>query len=166
LKMMNRGYDYDEYREKIDALRKKVPGIAITSDIITGFPGEEDADHRKTVQALKDVQYDGLFAFKFSPRPGTRAATMEGEVPDGIKTERISEILEIQDDITLNLNKKLEGSVQEILVEGASETDKNVLSGRTRSNKIVNFAGSTTTGSLLDVRIVRARKHSLDGMPV
>jgi tRNA-2-methylthio-N6-dimethylallyladenosine synthase len=91
---------------------------------------------------------------------------MEGQVPDSIKTERISEILEVQDDITLNLNKKLEGSVQEILVEGASETDKDMLCGRTRSNKIVNFAGSATTGSLLDVRIVRARKHSLDGMPV
>lgn len=166
LKMMNRGYSYDEYRGKIETLRRKMPGIAITTDIITGFPGEEDADYRKTLQALKDVQYDGVFAFKFSPRQGTRAATMDGQVPDSIKTERISEILEVQDDITLNLNKKLEGSVQEIMVEGASETDKNMLSGRTRSNKIVNFAGNAATGFLLDVRIVRARKHSLDGMPV
>lgn len=163
LGLMNRGYSYDEYRRKIDALRNSVPGISITTDIITGFPGETEKDHRQTVETLKEIQYDGIFAFKFSPREGTKAADLSAQVTDRTKSERISEILEVQDDITLKLNEKLEASVQEILVERASETDKTRLTGRTRSNKIVNFEGTSTAGSVIRVNIVKARKHSLNG---
>jgi len=163
LSLMNRGYSYGDYLRKVGMVRSRVPGISITADIITGFPGETDEDHRRTVEALKEIQYDGLFAFKFSPRPGTKAAILDGQVPDGIKTERISEILEVQDSITLKLNKSLENSILEILVEGTSETDETMLTGRTRSNKIVNFKGSSPAGSIVGVKIVRARKHSLDG---
>jgi tRNA-2-methylthio-N6-dimethylallyladenosine synthase len=163
LGLMNRGYSYDEYRRKIDALRESVPGISITTDIITGFPGETEEDHQQTVNALRDIRFDGIFAFKFSPREGTRAASLSGQVADATKSERIMEIIHIQDDITLKLNKKLEATVQEVLVEGVSETDKTMLTGRTRSNKVVNFKGISFPGSLIRVRIVRARKHSLDG---
>ncbi|MCL5022828.1 MAG: tRNA (N6-isopentenyl adenosine(37)-C2)-methylthiotransferase MiaB [Nitrospirae bacterium] len=167
LESMNRGYSYDEYRRRIDRLRSKVPGISLTTDIITGFPGETDADHQQTISALADVEFDGIFAFKFSPRTGTAAAVMNPQVMDEIKSRRILEILEVQDEITLKLNKKLEGSVQKVLVEGLSETDNKVLSGRTRSNKIVNFVGNAfCIGSTVPVRIVRARKHSLDGEPL
>jgi tRNA-2-methylthio-N6-dimethylallyladenosine synthase len=166
LKLMNRGYTYDEYREKIDKLRGLVPDIALTTDIIAGFPGEGEEDHSATVRALKDIQYDGIFAFKFSPRPGTAASDMEGQLAEDVKLERLHEILKIQDEITLKKNRPLKGTVKEVLVEGPSETDPLKLTGRTRTNKIVNFTGRASEGELIDVEIVEARKHSLEGRPV
>lgn len=164
LRLMNRGYSYGEYRRKVDALRKKVDGISITTDIITGFPGESDEDHEDTLRALKDICFDGIFAFKYSPRPGTAAASMGGRIGDEIKSGRLSEILKLQDGITLKINEKLVDSVREILVEGPSESDKTRLTGRTRTNKIVNFEGSESSiGCLQKVRIVEARRHSLVG---
>jgi tRNA-2-methylthio-N6-dimethylallyladenosine synthase len=164
LGLMNRGYSYEEYLSKLRILRHAVPEISITTDIITGFPGETDEDHRKTIGALKEMEFDGIFAFKYSPRGGTKAAAMEGQVADEVKSRRIGEILDVQDSITLPINKKLEASHREILVEGFSETDRKMLSGRTRSNKVVNFKGQDICiGSIVTVRIVKARKHSLDG---
>jgi len=164
LGLMNRGYSYEEYLNKVRILRRAVPGISITTDIITGFPGETDEDHTKTIKALEEMEFDGIFAFKYSPRGGTRAAAMEGQIADEVKSERIGEILEVQDGITLKINKKSEASLQEILVEGFSETDGKILSGRTRSNKIVNFKGmASCIGNVINIRVVKARKHSLDG---
>lgn len=164
LRLMNRGYTYEEYRSKIDRLRAGVSGISITTDIITGFPGETDADHSMTVRALNEIGFDGIFAFKYSPRPGTRAVTMREKVDEEIKSSRLSEILEIQDDITLNINNKLENSTQEVLVEGLSESDPAMLTGRTRTNKIVNFeAGSYPGEPFVTLRVVKAMKHSLVG---
>ncbi len=164
LGLMNRGYSSEEYLRKVRRLRSTVPGISITTDIITGFPGETDEDHRMTMEALEHMEFDGLFAFKYSPRGGTKAAAMEGQVADEVKSERITEILEVQDRITLMINKTLEGSLQEILVEGFSKTDRRRLTGRTRSNKIVNFKGEDSCiDHVIAVRIVKARKHSLDG---
>ncbi len=167
LQSMNRGYSYDEYRGKIDKLRSKVPDISITTDIITGFPGETDQDHSLTTRALSEVGFDGIFAFKYSPRPGTRAATMQERVAEKTKSERLSEILVIQDDITLTINRKLEYSIQEVLVEGDSESDATMLTGRTRTNKIVNFkAGPFVPGSFVTLRVGRAMRHSLIGEAV
>lgn len=164
LGLMNRGYSYEGYRDKAKMLRSSVPGISITTDIITGFPGETDQDHRKTIDALEEMEFDGIFAFKYSPRDGTRAAAMEGQVADAVKSERIAEILQVQDSITLKINRKLEGSLHEVLVEGPSETDGRILSGRTRTNKIVNFRGQDSCiGNIITIRILRGRKHSLDG---
>jgi tRNA-2-methylthio-N6-dimethylallyladenosine synthase len=164
LSLMNRGYSYEEYAFKVRALRRTVPGISITSDIITGFPGETEEDHRKTVGALKEMEFDGIYAFKYSPRLGTKAASMQGQVDDIAKSERMTEILEVQDCFTLSQNEKFEGSAQEILVEGPGEAGGEMLSGRTRSNKIVNFKGhGQCIGNIVAVRIVKARKHSLDG---
>jgi tRNA-2-methylthio-N6-dimethylallyladenosine synthase len=165
LGLMNRGYTRDEYMAKINKLREKVPGIAITSDIIAGFPTETEKDHKETVDALKEIKFDGIFAFKFSPRPGTAASQMDGQLPEEVKLERLQEILRLQDDITLEKNKTLEGSLVEVLVEGTSDTDRNKLTGRTRTNKIVNFTGdNNTTGEIITVKILKAMRHSLEGV--
>ncbi|MEW6052727.1 MAG: tRNA (N6-isopentenyl adenosine(37)-C2)-methylthiotransferase MiaB [Nitrospirota bacterium] len=167
LHRMNRGYSYDQYLEGIEKLRRKVPGIAITTDIIAGFPGETEGDHKATMSALREIEFDGIFAFKYSERPWTKAAEMDDQVAEGIKANRLNEILLIQDKITSGKNKLLEGTIQEILIEGRSETDRNKMSGRTRTNKIVNVAGNGyTKGSMVSVRIIRGRKHSLEGKPL
>jgi len=164
LEQMNRGYTYRDYREKVNSLRNSIAGVSITTDIIAGFPGETEDDHVTTINALKDIEFDGIFAFKFSPRQGTRAAVMDNQVEDEVKSARLSEILQLQDRITLKSNKCLENSVQEVFVEGSSGTDKHIITGRTRSNKIVNFKGKSDVDmKLVDVKILRARKHSLEG---
>ncbi len=167
LRLMNRRYTYDDYLRKVEKLRSAVPGIAITTDIIAGFPTESEEDHRATINALKEIEFDGIFAFKFSPRPMTRAAEMDGQLPEQVKRERLSEILQLQDEITERKNRTLEGRVVEILVEGPSETDKSKLTGRTRTNKIVNFYGDPINiGRLLKVRITKGLRHSLEAIPI
>jgi len=165
LKSMNRGYTYKEYIKGIELLRNRMPNIAITTDIIVGFPGETDEDYLYTVKALKEIEFDGIFAFKYSKRKGTKAFEMSGQITDHIKSERLTYILSLQEEITYKKNKELEESVQEVLIEGPSQTDTLMLSGRTRSNKIVTIPNSSeVTGSLIPVRILKARRHSLDGI--
>jgi tRNA-2-methylthio-N6-dimethylallyladenosine synthase len=172
LGLMNRGYSLEDYMNKVEGLRKKVPGIAITSDIIAGFPTETGEDHRETMKALRDIGFDGIFAFRYSPRPGTAASEMEGQLPEEVRLRRLQEILGLQDDITLEKNRLLEGTLQEVLVEGPSETDRSLLTGRTRTNKIVNFSlreaydpgPEGLINTLVRVSIQRARRHSLEGV--
>jgi tRNA-2-methylthio-N6-dimethylallyladenosine synthase len=167
LSAMNRGYSYGDYIARIEKLRERIPDIAITSDIIAGFPSESKGDHKKTLKALREIRFDGVFAFKYSPRPGTVAATLEGQLKEGVKLNRLRQILSLQDDITLEKNKVLEDEIMDILVDGTSETDDSRLAGRTRANKIVNFKGSPAlTGKFINVRIIKARRHSLDGEPL
>ncbi len=167
LELMNRGYTYKEYMKKIVFLRKKIPGIAITADVITGFPGETAMDHEATVRAIKEVSFDGLFAFKFSARRGTKAYVMDGKIQDDIKSQRLSEILSVQESITYEKNQALVETTQEVLIEGPSETDESMLTGRTKSNKIVTFCDrGEREGSYALVRIERARQHSLSGVNV
>jgi tRNA-2-methylthio-N6-dimethylallyladenosine synthase len=162
LSMMNRKYTYAVYREKVMKIREKIPGISITTDIIVGFPGETDSDYEHTRKAVEELGFDGMFAFKFSKRKGTRAYEMVGQVPEDIKTERINDLLKVQEDISLRRNKALEGTVQEILVEGPSDTDSSMLMGRTRSNKIVIIDDQgEQEGAFLSVLIEKARHHSL-----
>ncbi len=164
LRLMNRGYTAEAYLDKVRRLRARVPSIALTTDIIAGFPGETDADHQDTVRMLREVRYDGIFAFKYSPRPGTKAATMDGQLDEAVSSARLGEILELQDAITLEINIPLVGSVLEVLVEGPSETDPAMLTGRTRTNKVVNLPGDPALiNQTVHVEIVRARRHSLDG---
>jgi tRNA-2-methylthio-N6-dimethylallyladenosine synthase len=165
LKLMNRKYTYEEYREKIEMLRKAVPGIAITADIIAGFPGEKEEDHFHTLRALEEIEYDGIFAFKFSPRRGTKASEMEDTVGEDVKSARLDEILKMQEDITFRKNRMLVGKTVEILLEGPSGTDPGKLIGRTRTNKIVVIPDSSETkGSTVKVLIEKARPHSLYGI--
>jgi tRNA-2-methylthio-N6-dimethylallyladenosine synthase len=170
LKLMNRGYTYDDYARKVSDIRENIPTIAITSDIIAGFPGETENDHFLTIHALKNIEFDGVFAFNYSPRPHTKAADMREQLSDEIKTVRLNEILGIQDEITIKKNKSLEGTVQEVLIEGDSETDKGKFAGRTRSNKIITITKNTrdniSRGALINVKIINGRKHSLEGNPL
>jgi tRNA-2-methylthio-N6-dimethylallyladenosine synthase len=166
LKLMNRGYTYEDYIEKVRKLKESIPQIAITTDLIAGFPSETDNDHSITIKALRSIEFDGIFAFKFSPRQGTKAAELDGEgrIAEKIKSQRLSEILGLQDDITLRKNASLKGTPQEVLVESASKTDKGKITGRTRTNKIVNFEGDESLiGRLVNVEIRMAMRHSLEG---
>jgi tRNA-2-methylthio-N6-dimethylallyladenosine synthase len=164
---MNRKYTYAAYREMVMLLRERLPGIAITTDIIVGFPGESDQDYEATVKALEELRFDGMFGFKYSKRRGTKASEMKAQVPENVKTERLTGILRLQEEITLQCNKVLEGTDQEILIEGPSDTDPEMLMGRTRTNKIVTIPhGGEKEGALFTVNIRRARHHSLDGAKV
>ncbi|MEW6571148.1 MAG: tRNA (N6-isopentenyl adenosine(37)-C2)-methylthiotransferase MiaB [Nitrospirota bacterium] len=167
LKLMNRGYTYKDYLAKVERIRKRIPGISITTDIIAGFPSEKDEDHSRTLKALDQIKFDGIFAFKFSPRPGTKAALMPESQPEIVKSERLTEILDIQDEITERINRSLKGTVQEVLIEGPSKTDIGKVTGRTRTNKIVNISDPTFPhGEIAVVEISCGRKHSLEGIPV
>jgi tRNA-2-methylthio-N6-dimethylallyladenosine synthase len=164
LSMMNRRYIYKEYKEKIDMLREALPDIAITSDIITGFPGESDDDFKRTMVSLSEIEFDGIYAFKYSKRPNTRALSLPGHLDEEVKSERLDRVLNLQEAITYRNNKAIEGEVHEILVESISETDSEKLTGRTRGNKIVNFYGKKEdVGRLINIRIIEAKQHSLYG---
>ncbi|MBI5099213.1 MAG: tRNA (N6-isopentenyl adenosine(37)-C2)-methylthiotransferase MiaB [Nitrospirae bacterium] len=167
LNSMNRGYSYKEYKNKIDMLIKSIPDIAITTDIITGFPGETEEDFQCTLKALAEIEYDGIFAFKYSKRPDTKALHLPDHVDENVKSQRLSEILKIQEIITYKKNKLLEGKVLEVLVEGASETNDKKLTGRTCTNKIVNFYGEKIDiGNFVMIKILEAKLHSLYGEKV
>ena len=163
LNLMNRKYTYDEYMHKIERLKKEIPEIAITSDIIAGFPQETDEDHMETIRALNSIEFDGIFAFKYSNRPNTKASKMDGQVPDKIKSERLNEILELQNIITERKNKKLEETFQEILID---EIDKNDIKGRTRQNKsvLIESDSKIQMGDIIRVKILKANRHSLQGV--
>lgn len=168
LEKMNRKYTFDEYLRKVEKLKKEIPGIALTTDIIAGFPQETDEDHLCTVRALREIGYDGIFAFKYSPRAGTKASFLEGHLPDAVKSERLYEILDVQNAITDEKNKEFKGTVQEVLVEGLSEKEENRFTGRTRTNKIVIFPSGPDCrpGSIIPLEITKANRHSLAGSPV
>jgi tRNA-2-methylthio-N6-dimethylallyladenosine synthase len=164
LKAMHRGYTKESYLEKIDCLKKVCPSIALTADVIVGFPGEEEKDFEDTLDVLQKVQFDDLFSFKYSPRKGTRAAQFKDKVEEKVKQERLSILQEMQKGITLQENQELEGCVEEVLVEGRSKQSAQDVTGRTRSNKIINFEGDLSlTGKLVCVRITKAYAHSLRG---
>jgi tRNA-2-methylthio-N6-dimethylallyladenosine synthase len=164
LKAMNRGYTKESYLGKIDRLKEMCPSIAVTADVIVGFPGEEEKDFEETLNLLQKVQFDDLFSFKYSPRKGTRAAQFEDRVEEKIKQDRLTILQEIQKGITLQKSQELEGRVEEVLVEGRSKQSDRDVTGRTRSNKIVNFQGDLgLAGELVPVRITKAYPHSLRG---
>jgi tRNA-2-methylthio-N6-dimethylallyladenosine synthase len=164
LKAMHRGYTKESYLKKIDHLKEVCPSIALTADVIVGFPGEEEEDFRQTLDLMERVQFDDLYSFKYSPRKGTRAAQFQDRVEEKVKQERLSTLQEIQKEITLRKNQELEGRVKEVLVEGRSRQTAQDVAGRTRSNKIVNFEGNLElVGQLVPVRITKAYPHSLRG---
>ncbi len=164
LKAMHRGYTKESYLGKIYRLKEVCPSIAVTADVIVGFPGEEENDFEETLDLIRKVRFDDLFSFKYSPRKGTRAATLQDKVDEKVKQDRLSILQEIQNGITLQKNQELEGRVEEVLVEGRSKQSENDITGRTRTNKIVNFEGNLElVGQLVPVRITKAYAHSLRG---
>lgn len=167
LGLMNRGYTLKEYVDKLEKLRQISPKVSITSDIIVGFPGEKDGDFQKTLMAMRSVEFDNVFSFKYSDRPYTKAPSFNDKVPEDIKNRRLSTLQELQKAITLKKNKKLEDNIEEVLVEGRSKKNPYELTGRTRSNKIINFPGDyDLVGELVKVRIKKAYVNSLKGIMV
>ncbi len=163
LELMNRGYTRENYLELIDKLREARPDIAITSDVMVGFPEESDQDFKDTLDLLKKIEFDNIFSFKYSDRKGTVAEQMKGKINEDIKSSRLTLLQELQKDITLKRNKRLEGMKMEILVEGVSKKGGQ-LTGRTGTNKIVNLVSDNRLiGELAKVKIKRGFVNSLWG---
>lgn len=164
LAVMKRRYTRDEYFGKVDLLRKRIPGIAITSDIIVGFPGETDNDFDESMDLIERVRYDALFSFKYSPRPETRAADISEQVPEDVKDRRLAILQGRQREISLELNRHYEGRVVEVLVDGVSESDPEKLFGKIRTFKPVTFKGHKEfIGRMVSVKIAKGTPNSLIG---
>ncbi|MDO4540630.1 MAG: tRNA (N6-isopentenyl adenosine(37)-C2)-methylthiotransferase MiaB [Syntrophomonadaceae bacterium] len=164
LKRMNRRYTREYYLELIERMRAAVPGLAVSTDIIVGFPGETDTDFQDTLDMVEKIRFDSAFTFLFSPRSGTRAAAMQGQLPREVKQQRLLELNRVQYGIAAQKNKALEGKILQVLVEGTSKSDSAMLSGRSRSNHIVIFSGGKElTGRLINVRITEAKTFSIFG---
>lgn len=167
LKLMNRHYDNARYISTVEYLREKIPDIVITSDIIVGFPGETEEEFEETLDMLKKIRFDMIYSFIFSPRKGTPAYTMDGQIPQDIKSRRYNELLKVQGDISLSKNIPMTGTTVRVLCDGISKTDREMYSGRTAGNKIVFFEGNENdTGNFVNVRIDRAEAFSLFGTKV
>lgn len=166
LKQMHRGYTAAKYLTLVDALRAARPDIALTTDVIVGFPGETEEDYAQTRELVKQVQFDNAFIFRYSPRRDTPAATMEDQVPEALKEARNKDLLALLDDSAKAKSEALVGHLVQILCEGPSKTNAERLSGRTPGNKIVVFEGGTRhIGQIFDVRITRTTGFTLYGDP-
>ena len=164
LAMMKRTYTKESYLDIIKALRDSMPDIAITTDLIVGFPGESEQDFNETLDLIKEVEFDTSFSFKFSPRPGTPAAKSGEGVQETTANERLAILQEIQSEITIRKNQGKVGLVEEVLVEGVSRNDSSWQSGRNTHNQVVNFPGPRSLkGNLVNVRISEGLQNSLRG---
>jgi tRNA-2-methylthio-N6-dimethylallyladenosine synthase len=163
LKAMRRTYSRERYLRLVAELRAAIPDLALTTDIIVGFPGETDDDFRETLEVVEEVGYDGAFTFVYSPRAGTEAAAMAEQVPDEVKRERIEQLVEVVQRVAAERNAGRVGMVEEVLVEGPSRTEPELLRGRTRRNTTVNFTGQAAAGDLVSVEITSATSTTLAG---
>lgn len=167
LRAMNRSYTAEDYLRLVKKIKEAIPGIALTTDIIVGFPGETERQFRDTLEMVKKVRYDSAFTFIYSPRTGTPAAKMEDPVPLEEKKVWLSELLQVQNQISKEINETYRGKTVEVLVDGVSKTDPTKMSGRTRTNKVVNFSGSPDlAGRFVKVRIDDPKTFSLNGVLV
>ncbi len=164
LARMHRGYSRAEYLQRVNRLRQVCPGIALSTDLIVGFPGETEADFQDTVRLMQEAAFDSAFYFKYSPRPQTAAAGFPDQIPEPVKTERLARLKEVQEQLSLASNQRLLGQVKEVLVEGFSKQQRQ-LSGRLRTNHVVNFDGpQELIGRIARVRIDKAHLHSLGAL--
>ena len=163
LKAMRRTYSRERYLRLADELREAIPDLALTTDLIVGFPGETEQDFEETLSAVEEVGYDGAFTFVYSPRQGTEAAAMPDQVPEEVKQQRIERLIESVQRVAAVRNRERVGRVEEVLVEGPSRTDPAILRGRTRRNTTVNFTGDAAAGELVGVRIEDASSTTLRG---
>jgi tRNA-2-methylthio-N6-dimethylallyladenosine synthase len=163
LKAMRRTYTRERYLDLAAKLRAAIPDLAISTDIIVGFPGETDDDFRETLDVVEAAAFDGAFTFVYSPRQGTDAATMPDQVPHGVKIERMEQLVELTQRIAAQRNAARIGLTEEVLVEGSSRTDDSLLRGRTRRNTTVNFTGDAAAGELVQVTIDAATSTTLRG---
>ncbi|WP_347490960.1 tRNA (N6-isopentenyl adenosine(37)-C2)-methylthiotransferase MiaB [Desulfoscipio sp. XC116] len=164
LKKMNRGYTREHYLELVDKIRTAMPGVSLTTDIMVGFPGESDADFADTVDLVKNIEYDSAFTFIYNKRQGTPAAGMQDQVPDQVKVARIEKLIALQNEISLRKNKLEVGKTLECLVEGPSKTNADLMSARTRTNKIAVFRGKQDmVGMLVPILITGCGLTHLEG---
>jgi tRNA-2-methylthio-N6-dimethylallyladenosine synthase len=164
LKAMRRTYDRRRYLDRVALIREHVPDVALTTDIIVGFPGESEADFLETLEVVEEVRYDGAFTFVFSPRRGTPASAIgEGVVPHPVKVERMERLVEAVQQGARERAQRFVGRTVEVLVEGTSRTAPDRLRGRTRHNKVVNFTGVAAPGELTGVEILKATSQTLSG---
>ncbi|MGH2773397.1 MAG: tRNA (N6-isopentenyl adenosine(37)-C2)-methylthiotransferase MiaB [Actinomycetota bacterium] len=166
LKAMKRSYAAAGYLEKLRMARRLIDDLAVTTDIIVGFPGETEHDFQDTLALVKEARFDSAFMFQYSPRPGTEAATMAGQVPKEVVQDRFDRLVELQRRISLELNRLEAGRTREVMVEGPSKKNPGRLSGRTRQNKVVHFEGNAAEGDFIDVLITGSEAHYLEGEPV
>ncbi|MBI5643916.1 MAG: tRNA (N6-isopentenyl adenosine(37)-C2)-methylthiotransferase MiaB [Deltaproteobacteria bacterium] len=170
LKNMRRGYTASEYMSKVSLLKKLYPDMAITSDIIVGFPGETESDFEDTMRLIKEVRFDNIFSFMYSPRPDTKAAKFDGQLPLEVRSERLKVLQEAQREISIGRNRELLGRTVEVFIEGPSKADPSERYGRTSCNRIINFPAAGTesslvsTGCIIDVTITEVFPNSLRGM--
>jgi tRNA-2-methylthio-N6-dimethylallyladenosine synthase len=161
---MRRDYTVDGYLEVVKALRRTMPDLALTTDIIVGFPGETDDDASETIRILEAVEFDNIYAFKYSRRPRTEALSLDGHIAEPDKDRRLQAVLAAQRPITQRKNEAHQDRVESVLVEGPSKTDRSRLAGRTSSNRIVNFDGPPSLmGTIVSLRVTRVKANSLEG---
>ncbi len=165
LAAMHRGYTAERFLRKLEMARAMVPDLSVSTDIIVGFPGEEDHDFERTLEVVAEARFDSAFMFQYSPRPGTPAATMDGQVPAEVVQERFDRLVQLQNAITFERNQERVGRRLEVLVEGPSRRDRSVVTARSRGNRIVHVPGSWPAGTFLNVTITRAAPHHLEGAP-
>jgi tRNA-2-methylthio-N6-dimethylallyladenosine synthase len=160
---MRRTYTRERYLDRVALIREHVPDCALTTDIIVGFPGETETDFEQTLDVAEQVGYDGAFTFVYSPRRGTEAATLPDQVPHDVKVERMQRLVEVIQRRAAERAQRFVGRTLEVLVEGPSRTDPSRLRGRSRHNKVVNFAGVAEVGELVEVAITGATSQTLSG---
>jgi tRNA-2-methylthio-N6-dimethylallyladenosine synthase len=165
LEKMHRRYTREQYSDLINRLRWAVPGINLSTDVIVGFPGETEEDFLETLELLHEIRFGQVFAFAFSPRPGTAAARYSGAVDETVSKERLHRLFEITERISQELNQELVGSTVPVLIDGDSRRNSQHWQGRGEDNRVVNFPKSSceAVGDIVDVRITRAGAHSLAG---
>ncbi len=165
LEQMNRGYTRERYLDLIAELRDAVPGVALSTDLIVGFPGETEADFEATLEIVERLAYDNVFVFRYSPRPGTPAATMPDQVELAVKAERNSRLLAVADRAAAARSGRLAGQTMEVLVDGRAKKNAQELCGRTRCNRVVNFEADArgAAGDVVAIRITDVLPHSLRG---
>lgn len=167
LALMNRGYTREEYIEKVLSARKKVPDLALSADVMVGFCTETEDDFLQTLDLIQTVRFDGLFTFRYTPRPFSKAFNLPDDVPEDEKIRRLQTIHSVQDKIQLEKNSEFIGKIVDVLVEGYDNKNKNRLSGRTEQNRLVHFIPSSAkVGYVVKVKIERAFIHHLEGVEV
>jgi tRNA-2-methylthio-N6-dimethylallyladenosine synthase len=167
LKKMNRHYSKEDYLNLFEKIKKEIPDMALSTDIMIGFPGETEEDFEDTLDVVRKVRYDSAFTFIYSIRKGTPAAIMKDQIPDDVKHERFNRLLKEINQISAEINKSYRDKTVEVLVEGKSKNDENKLTGRTRQNKLVNFEGNDELiGKLVNVKITDPKTFSLNGIVI
>lgn len=164
LKLMARKYTREQYIELAKKIKAKIPNVSLTTDIIVGFPNETEEQFEDTLSLVREIEFDSAFTYIYSPREGTPAAKMKDNVPLEVKRERLARLNELVNELSAKKNALYEGKVVEVLVEGESKKNSNILTGRTRTNRLVNFKGpKEAIGELVNVKITQAKTWSLDG---